>query len=333
MAFGSTGKVITFGPSQTNKTITAALMAATAGDVVLYAATEPRGQVFNESIGVPDCVTLDLGGTLKGGGTATPIWAAGAILDGTGIADPIGYVQQMGGVVAFGNMLLKGAEVRAFGMQSTAAVGTAGVRAGAATIGHVYVVDCHIHDNQNGIGPGGKRTNITVTNTWLYNNELDPTGQCHNIYATSTVTTLIVGPGVTSTQAPLPQHGGGHAVKSRATNRTQLVGPCYLYSGDASCLDIPDGSATPCPIGAGATFVKRASDVNHTVFAYCAESQTNGNSGVQCTGVNIIARCPAPNILNNGRVSFDAACKFTGNTLVATHPSLATGIPKKKTSP
>lgn len=328
--FGSTGKIITFGPSQTNKTIAAALSLARAGDVVQYPATEPRGQVFGESIAVPDCVTLDLGGTLTGGGTEAPLWAAGAILDGTGIADPTGYVQQLGGVVALGNMLLKGAEVRAFGMQATVAEGTAGVRAGEATVGYLHIDNCHIHGNQNGIGPGGTKTVITVTNTWLHDNELDPTGRCHNIYAGSRVKTLIVGPGVTSTQAPLPQRGGGHAVKSRAMNFTQLIGPCYLYSGDASCLDIPDGSAAPCPIGAGVTFVKRAFDVNYTVFGYCAESQTNGASGVQCSGVNIVAGCLRPDILNNGRVSFDANCRFTGNALVATRPSFATGIPERK---
>jgi hypothetical protein len=326
-AFGSTGKIITFGPSQANRTLTTALMAASAGDVVQYPVSEPRDQVFRESIGVPDGVMLDLGGVLTGGGTADPIWRAGAILDGIGIANPSGYVQHMGGVVALGAMLLKGAEVRAFGLRATAADGTAGLRAGGSTIGHIYVDNCHIHDNQNGIGPGGKMTAITITNTWLHDNELDPTGQCHNIYASSTVTTLIIGPGVTSTQVPLHRNGGGHAVKSRATKFTQIIGPCYLQSGDASCLDIPDGSAAPCPIGPGVTFVKRASDVNHTVFAYCAESQTNGTSGVQCIGVNIVADCPAPNILNNGHVSFDSACKFTGNRLVATQPSLATGLP------
>jgi hypothetical protein len=325
--FGSTGKIITFGPNQANKTLTAALTAASAGDVVQYPATEPRGQVFRESIGIPDWVMLDLGGILTNGGTPTPIWRAGAIIDGTEIANPSGYVQQMGGVVALGHMLLKGAEIKGFGLRSTAADGTAGVRAAGTTIGRIYIDNCYIHDNQNGIGPGGTMTAIVVTNTWLQDNELDPTGQCHNIYAASTVTTLTVGPGVTSTQSPLHRSGGGHAVKSRATKFTQIVGPCYLYSGDASCLDIPDGSAAPCPIGPGVTFVKRTSDVNHTVFAYCAERQTNGTSGVQCTGVNIIANCPAPNILNNGHVSFDSTCKFTGNRLVATQPSLATGIP------
>src|ERR1700757_2911596 len=65
-AFGSTGRIITFGPGQTNKSIAAALVAATAGDVVRYPATEPRGQVFHESAGVPDGVTLDLGGMLTG---------------------------------------------------------------------------------------------------------------------------------------------------------------------------------------------------------------------------------------------------------------------------
>jgi hypothetical protein len=75
--------------------------------------------------------------------------------------------------------------------------------------------------------------------------------------------------------------------------------------------------------------VKKSSDINHTVFAYCAESKTNGSSGVQCTGVNIVANCPAPNILNNGHVSFDFTCKFIGNSLVMTQPSLATGLPRK----
>lgn len=327
VAFGSTGRIITFGPGQTNKTIAAALGAAAAGDVVRYPATEPRGQIFNESVGVPDGVTLDLGGRLTGGGTAAPIWTAGAILDGTGIADPVGYVQQMGGVVALGSMLLKGAEVRAFGMQASAAEGTAGVRAAGGTVGHVHMDNCHIHHNQNGIGSGGNRTTITVTNAWLHDNQLDPTGECHNIYASNTVTTLIVGPGVTATQTPLPGGGGGHAIKSRASNATQIVGPCHLYSGDASCLDIPDGSAVPCLIGKGVTFVKRIADVSHTVFGYCAESQANGAAGVHCTGVDIVAGCPRPDILNNGFVSFDAACKFTGNRLVATQPALAAGIP------
>ncbi|HEY2010157.1 MAG TPA: hypothetical protein VGH23_14285 [Rhizomicrobium sp.] len=325
--FGSTGRIITFGPGQANKTIAAALLTAAAGDVVRYPVAEPRGQIFSESVGVPDGVTLDLGGRLTGGGTATPSWTAGAILDGTGIADPAGYVRQMGGVVALGSMLLKGAEVRAFGMQARAAGGTAGLRAAGDTVGHIHVDNCHIHDNQNGIGPGGSRTTITVTNAWLHDNQLDPTGLCHNIYASNTVTVLIVGPGVTSTQPPMPRRGGGHAVKSRASNSTQIVGPCYLYSGDASCLDIPDGSAAPCPIGHGVIFVKKAADVNHTVFGYCAESQINGTAGVHCVGVNIVASCPGPDILNNGFVSFDAACRFTGNKPVATQPSLVAGIP------
>jgi hypothetical protein len=329
VVFGSTGKIITFGPNQANKTITAALVTAAAGDLIQYPATEPRGRVFNESIGIPDGVTLDLGGTLIGGGTAAPIWTAGAILDGSGILDSIGYVQQMGGVVALGNMLLRGAEVRAFGKEEITANGTAGIRAAGAAIGLIYVDNCHIHGNQNGIGPGGTNTTIRVTNTWLHDNGLDPTGQCHNIYASNTVTTLTVGPGVTSTVAPLPQGGGGHAVKSRAMNFTQLVGPCYLYSGDASCLDIADGSALPCPIGVAVTFVKKATDANNTVFGYCAESRANGSSGVECKGVNIVADCQSPDILNNGPVSFDATCKFAGNNLVATHPSLAIGIPLK----
>ena len=326
-AFGSTGRIITFGPGQANKSIAAALMEAMAGDVVQYPATEPRGRIFHESVGVPDGVMLDLGGVLTGGGTATPIWTVGAILDGTAIADPVGYVRQMGGVVALGSMLLKGAEVRSFGMQATAAEGTAGIRAAGDVVGHIHIDNCHIHGNQNGIGPGGNSTTITVTNSWLHDNQLDPGGQCHNIYASNTVTTLIVGPGVTSTQTPLLRSGGGHAIKSRASNTTQIVGPCYLYSGDASCLDIPDGSAVPCPIGTGVTFVKRASDVSHTVFGYCAESQANGAAGVHCTGINIVANCPGPDILNNGFVSFDAACRFAGNKLVATQPALAAGIP------
>lgn len=328
VSFGSTGRTITFGPNQANKTIAAALMAASPGDVVQYPDTEPRGLVFNESVGVPDCVTLDLGGRLARGGTAAPIWSAGAILDGTGIADPTGYIQKMGGVVALGSLLIKGAEIRGFGVQQTTASGTAGIRAAGTAVGRVHVDNCNIHGNQNGIGPGGKETSIIVTNTWLHDNALDPTGLCHNIYAASTVMTLTIGPHVTSVETPLPHGGAGHAVKSRARKFTKLVGPCYLYSGDASCLDISDGSAMPCTIGPDVTFVKKTVDINNTVFGYCTESQVNGVSGIQCTGVNIVAACRLPNILNNGPARFDASCKFSGNILVATQPSLAVGMPK-----
>jgi hypothetical protein len=326
VAFGSTGRVIPFGPYQTHKTIAAALLEAKPGDIVQYPDPEPRGQIFRESVGVPGGVTLDLGGLLVDGGTANPDWEAGAIIDGTGIPDPSGYVQKMGGVVALGDMMLKGAEITGFGMQETEANGTAGVRAAGNTVGDLYIDNCHIHHNQNGIGPGGASTTITVTNTWLHDNQLDPTGGCHNIYATSTVTSLVVGPGVTSRQTPLAKGGGGHAVKSRATNVTRLIGPAYLYSGDESCLDIPDGSAMPCPIGAGVTMVKKAGDPNQTVLGYCAESKSNGTAGVVCSGVTIIAGCPKPDILNNGPVSFDATCQFTGNRVVAKQPQLVTGL-------
>lgn len=327
VTFGSTGRIISFGPNQPHKTIAAALAVSKAGDVVQYPANEPRGQVFGESVGVPDCVTLDLGGILKGGGTAAPIWTAGAILDGSNVLDPIGYIAEMGGVVALGSMLLKGAEVRGFGMQEITANGTAGVRAAGSTIGRIYIDHCHIYKNQNGIGPGGLNTSLTITNSWLHDSQLDPTGQCHNVYAASAVTVLVVGPAVTSTQSPLPQGGGGHALKSRATNYTELVGPSYIYSADASCLDIPDGSAHICPIGDGVILVKTATDRNSTVIGYCTESKRNGVSGVQCEGVTISADCLRPNIINKGPVSFDASCKFAGNALLATDPSLATGIP------
>jgi hypothetical protein len=68
-------------------------------------------------------------------------------------------------------------------------------------------------------------------------------------------------------------------------------------------------------------------DMNNTILGYGAESQKNGTAGVECHGVSFIAACANPDILNNGPVSFDAACKFTGNRVVATQPSLATGLP------
>lgn len=318
-----TGNVILFGDGQAHKDMQSAHDAASPGDAI-QAGPEMVGKTIAQTLGTTKPITLDLLGRITAGaGTASPIYQMGVILDLSAL-DASQLPHQLGGIVPTADMIVRGATIRGGGMKQAGHDGTAAIRAGAAI--NLTVDHCWLNANQNGIGPSGFPGTLTVTNTFEEDNFLrnDPTpGGSHNVYAEGVAATF--GPGFTSIVNATTTGEGGHAVKSRA-KVTTLIAPFYLYSGDSSSLDIPDGSTAICNIGSG-TIGKKAGDANHTVLGYGVESQLNGLAGVKLSGTTIDALCDNPLIGAAGAVNFDAQCKFTGNKPTGPQGGLVTGLP------
>lgn len=325
-----TGNVILFGDNQTYKTMQDAHDAAQPGDTI-QAGPEMVGKTVSQTLGTTKPIVLDLLGRITAGaGTETPTWQPGLLLDFTGI-DLAGSAyqgtptHQHGAIIPGADCIVRGVDCTAAGMASAGHDGTSAIRANADI--NLAVDHCHLWKNQNGIGPMkvGTGGTLVVTNSWLVDNYLpnDENPGSHNVYTEGVSATF--GPGFTSIVNPSAGGGdkGGHAFKSRA-NVTMGIGPFYLYSGDASSLDIPDGSTQVCNIGAG-TIAKKAGDLNHTVLGYGVESQLNGLAGVKLTGTTIDALCDSPLIGTTGPVTFDPTCVFTGNK--PTGPAIVKGLP------
>jgi hypothetical protein len=297
VAPGSSGNVILCGPSQTIKTLTAAVAAAKPGDTIKLDA----GATFNESVAIPVPVTIDGRGTVANPGLKDASFSGGAVIDGTGIADPGGYAHELGGLVPLTDCIIRGCEVRGFGLQETSPGGTAGIRAGAN--GHITIDNCYVHDCQMGLFSGGFTVDWLIRETLLLNCGLGSGavtgggGVTHNMYLAGAVrvrvenvTSICPAGNTKSSLRTTGYMGGGHALKVRAAE-TIVVGG-YFAAPDASPIDIPDGSAEACFVY-GATIHKNRGDVNYNVFSYGEESQTQGTAGAIVVAT-LDVKCKSP---------------------------------------
>lgn len=324
---GSSGNVILFGPGQTYTTISAAVAAANNGDTV-KAAPSAVGVVFAESVAITKNIILDGGGTVTNAGTASPSFAGGSIIDGSSLADPSGYAHQLGGLVPMTDCVIKGFEIRGFGIHETTYGLTCGVRNGAAA--NVTVDNCWVHGNQNGLGGGGFPATWAVTNTWLQDNGIGD-GHTHNAYF-STGNVSISLDHVTSTVAitgtnaiyATGQTNGGHAMKCRAPSFTATN--FYFAAEDGSPLDLPDGTTQVFSCSTG-TMAKSAAAPSHRMLAYGEESSTNGYAGGTLTGVTFDAACPNPFIQTMGGTITATGCTVNGGPITVTGGGTVTGLP------
>lgn len=287
VAPGSSGRVILCGPSQGGHggatTLRAAIARARPGDTIKL---DP-GATFRESVAIPIPLAIDGGGRIDDPGLKTARFSGGAIIDGTGIADPRGYAHELGGLVPLTDCVIRGCEVRNFGLREKSPAGTGGIRAGAS--GHITVDHCYVHDCQMGLFSGGFVVDWLIRDTLLLDCGLGSAavtrggGVTHNMYLggavrvrVENVTSICPAGNTKSTLSATGYMGGGHALKVRAAE-TIVVGG-YFESPDASPIDIPDGSAEACFVY-GTTIQKNQGDVNSNVFSYGEESQKQGTAG------------------------------------------------------
>lgn len=327
VAPGSSGKVLLVGPNQTYKTFQAASNAAQAGDTI-KAGPELAGKTIIESFDINVPVILDGGLRLDFANIKAPtVTTQGVKLDGSSMAQPSGYSHQLGGIVMRADCIVRGFEVTGFGQKILIHDGTGGIRAGATGI---FTIDhCHVHHNQNGIGPAQFQSNYTVTNCWFHDNgNAVLEGGAHEMYFSTGVVRVTMGPNVCSISpiAPNATANGGHALKSRA-NVTTIVGPAYFWSGDSSTVDFPDGSTQPNAIGSGVIIEKKAGDLHHSLITYAVEGTTNGLAGVNvAAGATIIANCTSPNVSSNGPITFAPGVVFQGTKITNTGSGTMTGV-------
>lgn len=298
---GSSGKVILCGPSQAGHggatTLQSAIARARPGDTIKL---DP-GTTFRESVAIPIPLTIDGGGRVADPGLKTARFSGGAVIDGTGIADPRGYAHELGGLIPLTDCVIRGCEVRNFGLREKSPAGTGGIRAGAS--GHITVDHCYVHDCQMGLFSGGFAVDWIIRETLLLDCGLGSAavtpdgGVTHNMYLggavrvrVENVTSICPAGNTQSALSATGYTGGGHALKVRAAE-TIIVGG-YFASPDASPVDIPDGSAEACFVY-GATIQKNQDDVNSNVFSYGEESQKQGTAGAIVVAI-LKVKCRAP---------------------------------------
>jgi hypothetical protein len=331
---GSNGNVLKFGTGQTYAGPTAALAAAKPGDTVLFAGTP--GQVFTESFDVPEGVKLDGGGRWPADMSAVKaifaagsdysgldaLYTAGAVIDGNSLSDPDGYSHQLGGVIPLGNAIATGLRIKNFGLKEAQHGGTGGIRMKGNGIGQMQGSDNYITDCQNGIGPGGTQI---ISGPWVRTVIVrcgldDGAGGAHCVYDTSSTVRSIAGPDFYADGGSL-SGSAGHGYKSRAGASFTAVAPFYIKGSDSSALDIPNGSAAVCQVGAGdIEQYGQAGFTNHTLIGYGLEGAINGTAGVKCSGTTFHGNCPAPVIQGAGPID------VTGCTFLGTKPAGASNV-------
>lgn len=264
-------------------------------------------------------------------------FSGGAVIDGTGIADPSGYANQLGGLVPTTDCIIRGCEVRMFGVeQETTPGGTAGIRSGGS--GRITVDNCFVHDCQMGLFAGTFPTRWVVSDTILianglgYGNKTSTGGVAHNVYFTTMGTgadptapavSRAVFANVTSIMllgsTAAPNHatgttGNGHALKSRAAQTTIIGG--YYYSPDASPIDFPGGS-TENDFAYGTTIVKLAGDPNFNVLSYGEEDTNSGSAGAVFEDCSFEVACQTPFMQIAANCTIDISGSATTANIVA----------------
>ena len=338
VAFGSTGKVILFGPDQPLTGPAAACATAAPGDVV-KASDAARGVVYHESFDVGDCVTLDLNApgwtdiagawaALKAGDVAgfRAHWQEGAIIDGQGVPQSA-YSHQLAGVVIVNNGKIINGHVRNWQPFTTPAHdGSAGIRFKGSANGKFVGNNLFVEGCQNGIGPGGTVVQTDISHTILYNNT-GRDGGAHNIYNTGSCSKDWFGPDFYSWCDPAPAgESSGHALKTRASVTT-FLGPVELYAGDATPLDIADGSGVSIKIVSGVRLIKRAGDANHDVLGYAVENGgPNGKVGVQFLAGSVVdAPSGVCGFITAGPIVFDTGVQFPQGGVPKLNPAVSGG--------
>jgi len=287
---GTSGRTLTVGPKGTYATITLALAAAQAGDLisidpsVTYKEAPPAWTVpLRISSAVPgQHVTIDCNGLTsslaRGKGALVP--AADTILDWL---MPINVATDQ-----------------------TSGQLTSGIRPDAG-LGYLILNSCAGNNNQCGVGAGAVPCVIIDNNGSYLNCGLTTDGLSHAWY-TSTGTLMVL---LNGTQVSSPQ---GHGVKSRAP---QL----YWFGGsgaapNATVLDVPDG-LTVSGIVDSVTFTKTATDPNHGIAGLSMESGTNGAAGLLFSLCTFNVACPTPLMETNGGVMTVVGPAITGNPITA----------------
>lgn len=305
VAPGSSGRVIRVGPSQAIKTIVAGLAAATAGDtLVLDPAT------FNEGFVVKAPIHFK--------GTSARANSPGTVISGAGLALSAYPMGGRGGVVPTTDCTFDDIEFTGWGLLSKRSDLTSAIR----PVGQLWLTcnRCRFTGNQCGIGTdgGGTPNNVVTLNDCTADRNGLGDGYSHSYYFGNDTVRVV------SNNSSSTSPRGGHALKSRAWDIT-ITGGTFDAS-DATPIDIPDGTAAPFSIS-GATINKAASDKNHGVLGYAAESTRNGTAG-GTVSATINALCASPFVLvNAGIVSF-AGSTFTGNKVTGQGPPGAVvGLP------
>src|SRR5262249_25895231 len=139
------------------------------------------GAAFPESVQLGSTLMIDGQGKVSNPGLSSASWAAGAVLDGSALANSA-LALGKGGLVPMIDCIFQGVEVQGCGLKATGADLTSGIRAGAAGI--FSLTDCFVHDCEDGVGAGGYATGWTLTNCLLVNCGLGD-GGTHNVYVST----------------------------------------------------------------------------------------------------------------------------------------------------
>ena len=295
---------LTVGPGKMYATPCAAIGAASAGDTVLVS---PGTAAYTDScaIGVPGLTVRGVDGRPKVDLSGTiPVPNEKGIYDIT--ADD----------VTLDNLELTGASVG----DSAAGLGAngAGIRDEASGL---VVLNCFVHDNQDGIlaTPSSSGSTLTVEYTELDHNALgdgcSSPGCTHNIYVgSSNMETLVFAFNWSHDAGDGNAAGSGHLLKTRAQNNYILYNALLGETGTESYeLDIPQGGLS---VVVGNVIEKSPNAENPILLSYAEEGLSNTSGDLY--------------VVNNTFVSDDTATSVTfikaaAGTLMA-HNNLFSGM-------
>lgn len=297
-----TKPIFQVGPSQTYKTISAAIAVAPVNAIVLV----DQG-TYNETF----AISQD-GLTLQASSGAKPI------IDCNGLRPAWG---QAAIVAAGNNITINGFEIKNAVVTTADGSNASAIRPDVNK--SLTINSCYLHSCQNGVLTNGG--NLTINNTVIEDCGWDD--QTHNVYYAVNTTVATRG-SLTINNCVISGARSGQEIKSRATVTTITNTVVKSYRG-SRCLDICDGGKL---VMTGGKLYKGAAAVSNEIVGYAAESCVAGAGPATITGAEIAIDAPIGTMHNFGRcgVNKDGSAKvvltFKGCTWTGTAPTLTGAV-------
>ena len=288
IAPGSSGRVITAGPSREYKTLSAAIHAAEAGDKIQldpgsYTDTPPAWIVP---------LLIDLGGATFNAAGKTKELARGKAL-----------------LCPAANSIIQNGTIVNVAMDQDRGQLTSAIRPDAGC-NYLTINKMRMTNNQCAVGHGGFPIVIAISDSDISGNGLKVNrgSLTHNLY---------VGPEcrrLTLTNVIANGTNEGHSIKYRGPEL--IVNGGTFASAPGKPFDIPDGATVPFKI-TGATIIKRAGDPDHGILSFGEEGGENGLAGGTIAGGSIQANCENPLIVGSGGTITLSGVRLSGNKITA----------------